>query len=195
MKSAKPETMILEMRNVKIGPTSEETTNFAGDLYVNGKKAARCSNSGQGGPTDIDPYEGMKDLVSQAEIYTKTLPPHKSSLSDAPFAMDLELWIDLQLSEIETQKNIARLTKKYIVFGNTENSDSLHTMGWKGVTIADMLQPRNINALKQAIDTIKTERLKPGDKIYNTNIPHELLGPLKCFGIGCKNPVAFHVRY
>lgn len=109
----------LELKKVKLAPSlSEETNAFTGELWVNGKLAARCQNAGHGGSTDYhDTYEipNGTELVKLAEDYCKTLPAVKVSQGESMhihLEMDLELWIDTEVENIIEAKEADKLKKK-----------------------------------------------------------------------------------
>jgi len=68
--------MKIELKNVRFSEAmSEETNAFTADLYINGKKAGYCKNTGQGGCTDYNAYSPeLRPLIAEAEAYCKTLP-------------------------------------------------------------------------------------------------------------------------
>ena len=86
--------MKIELKNVKFSEAmSEETNAFTADLYINGKKAGYCKNTGQGGCTDyygIEHYQS--DIIKEAETYCKSLP--KTKWKDMEFDQSLESVID-----------------------------------------------------------------------------------------------------
>ena len=104
--------MKLELKKIKLGPGSEETTQFTAELYVDGKFAAHCDNSGKGGPTDIRAYgKGDQKLVDEAEKYCATLPPLDLG-GGTSIPMNLEHWVDDQVYKAEKEKEIKRVLVK-----------------------------------------------------------------------------------
>jgi hypothetical protein len=72
------------------------------------------------------------------------------------------------------QKKIQKACLINIVWG-VENGSSFRSMGWKNITIEQILKTQNgVTAIKNAIARVKGE-LKEGEKILNKNIPIELL--------------------
>lgn len=170
--------MQIELRNVKIGPNSEETTNFRADIFINGKKAGYCSNYGHGGPTDFHAYDDAgKELIKEAEAYAKTLPPVELGEELGSVPKDLESVIDDLLYQHQLKKDLKRYEKKNIVFGNPKTG-SIQTLGWQGShTIEGMKQSEaGRTAIQKVVDKILTE-LKPGEFILNTNIDEFLPKP------------------
>jgi len=174
--------MKLELKKIKIGPGSEETTQFTAELYVNGKLAAHCDNSGKGGCTDIRAYEpGQRELVAQAEAFCKTLPPVKSSFG-GEYPMDLEGWVDEQVYKAESEKEIKRVLNKFdrktanhiIVISKKLLDDfksgkavELSYREWKLNTPIALLNEGH----KRAYVLDITGKLKGDEYIYNSNLP------------------------
>lgn len=62
--------MKIELKNIKFSEAlSEETNAFVADVYVNEQKVAYAKNDGHGGCTFYHAYEGMRELVEQAEQF------------------------------------------------------------------------------------------------------------------------------
>jgi hypothetical protein len=161
---------------------SEETNAFTADVYVNGIKTGYAKNDGQGGSTFIHAYEGKNLLLHEAESYAEALPPIQVTFANHthPIKMTLDLLVDNLLEEHINKKENEKFLKKRekacltnIVFG-VENGTSYKSMGWKNITIEQLLKiPRGVEAIKNAIVKVKSE-LKEGEKIFNKNIPIEL---------------------
>ena len=161
---------------------SEETNAFNADIYVNGIKTGYAKNDGQGGCTWYHPYEGKQDLLKQAEAYAKSLPSTSHEFMGKTMVLDtnLESIIDDLLGKHLIAKENEKFQKKIqkscltnIVWG-VENGSSFRSMGWKNVTIEQLLNtPNGIAAIKNAIARVKRE-MKEGEKIFNNNIPIEL---------------------
>lgn len=104
--------MKLELKKIKLGPGSEETTQFTAELFVNGKLAAYCDNDGKGGSTDIRAYKPEhRALVAEAEAYCKTLPPLSLGGGTA-IPMNLEHWVDEEVFKAESAKELQKTIKK-----------------------------------------------------------------------------------
>jgi hypothetical protein len=162
---------------------SEETNAFTADVYVNGVKTGYAKNDGQGGSTFIHSYEGKSLLLHEAESYVEALPPIQVTFANHthPIKMTLDLFVDNLLEEHLNKKESEKFQKKIkkacltnIVWG-IENGSSFRSMGWKNITIEQILKKQyGIAAIKNAIARVKGE-LKEGEKILNKNIPIELL--------------------
>jgi len=163
--------MKLELRKIRVGPTSRETNNFAADLYVDGKKCADVFNDGGGGNTRIYAYNGMNDLLRQAEAFAKTLPPVKNEFSsiDVPMndlPMDLEFFCDMQVDDHLNKKYMERLQRKSILVGK-EGAKEFGQYKMR-FAISDMLR-HSRHQLTITLADIKS-KLEPGEKILNTNL-------------------------
>lgn len=170
-KSKSPQRdLVIELKKISHNERlSEETNCFSADVYINGEKVAHAQNRGNGGSTDIHPYEGMREKLQEAELWAKSLPPHTSELG--PLDSDLELVIDNLLCDHLVEKTKAKFAKrllkdmeKGICYG-TESSYEL--FWWKSHTIAQMLASENARAvLQKKVDELKAD----GKKILNTNL-------------------------
>jgi hypothetical protein len=74
---------------------SQETTAFAADVWVDGKKAGTAENDGHGGNTNVRLDRAVRDVV---EAYGKTLVP-----AEYKFVSGAE-WVVDQLVEAELQR-------------------------------------------------------------------------------------------
>lgn len=173
--------MKLELKSIKLGPGSEETTQFTAKLYVEGKFAAYCDNAGKGGSTDVRAYEPQeRELTAQAEAYCKTLPPKVYSWGNVD--MNLENWVDEQVWKIENEKEIKRglqtLTKKCekaIVVVSKKLLDDFKA--GKPVSLSYRQWPIKIgvanlpDATKRVYVLQVTAKLEGDEFIYNENLP------------------------
>ena len=186
--------MKIELKNIKHSPSlSEETEAFTASLYIDGKKVGNCTNRGHGGCTDIDAiyHDGNKDeqitnreIIKKANEYCKTLPPITNEFGGNPLSMDLEFYVDLELSKHLKQKDIAKCLKKLdrecikkivvvskkVLEGYKENKNDL-TWSQLGYKIP-LVEVHRINpeAFKAQIAKTTSE-LKGDEYIYNTNLP------------------------
>lgn len=161
--------MKIELKNVKINLAfSEETTMFKADVYVNGKKVAYAHNDGRGGCTFYNNYEGMRDLLKEAEKFCESLPPTKHSWEneDFEFPMNLESFIDNLVEEEIQKKEQKKLEKKMeasIMWGKP-NGHSYIQVKFK-VPLAKI----PLAQLQGFVDKYKKE-FKAGDVFLNTNL-------------------------
>ncbi len=174
--------MKLELKNIKLGPGSEETTQFTAKLYVNGKFAAYCDNAGKGGSTDVRAYEPQeRELTAQAEAYCKTLPPLKLG-GGSSIPMNLEHWVDEQVWKIENEKEIkrglqtlAKRCEKAIVVVSKSLLDDFKA--GKPVSLSYRQWPIKIgvanlpDATKRIYVLQVTAKLLEDEFIYNENLP------------------------
>jgi len=98
-------------------PLSEETEAFTANLYINNVHAGYARNEGQGGATFYTHRdERGRDLIRQAEIFTKNLPPKQYPAEDGIEAfsvdMNLENYIDDLLFRHIQQKEMAKFNAK-----------------------------------------------------------------------------------
>ena len=171
--------MKIELRNIKINLTfSEETTMFKADVYVDGKKTAYAENDGHGGNTFYNRYEGMENLLKEAEAYAKTLPSTTHKFGNTTMVIEstleniIDKMIDEEVNKKETEKFKKKLEKnmlKNIVYG-VPNGKSYKMIGWGNLTIAQLLaSPNGRQAIQKAVNKIEGE-LKEGEKILNNNL-------------------------
>jgi len=142
---------------------SEETCCFQADLWVGNKKVAHIKNTGRGGCDDVYAYD--RPLLKEVEDYCESLPPYKSSFggNERDLKMDLELYC-INLME---DWRIAKDCKKYICFNKKGNSSAVWTTGWKGWTIAKLLDsPQGRATVYNAVNKIKAD----GGTILNKNL-------------------------
>lgn len=174
--------MKLELKKIKLGPGSEETTQFTAELYVNGKFAAHCDNSGKGGPTDIRAYgKGDQKLVDEAEKYCATLPPLDLG-GGTSIPMNLEHWVDDQVYKAEKEKEIKRVLlklNKKCEKGIIALSQSLLDEFKAGKSVDVSYREWNVKVpISSLSDTQKrsyvlqiSNVLKGDEFIYNENLP------------------------
>lgn len=177
--------MKLELKNIKLGPGSEETTQFTAKLYVDGKFAGDCDNAGKGGPTDIRIWGGgSQELIDKAEAYCKTLPPLKFSWGE--IKMSLEHWVDEQIDKLADAKHLAkehkrilaqmeRDTKRYVVVVSRQNLDAFKSGASQQLPYHTFdynvpIDRYSDNAKRQIVEQITT-KLKDDEFIYNSNLP------------------------
>lgn len=192
----KPETT-LELKKVKISDSlSEETVAFTGELWVNGKLAARCSNHGTGGPNDYhDTYQipNGKELVKVAEEYCKGLPAvdidPEAPVENEKLPMDLEFWISLEIEKIQEQKEAIKQKKKFdklminhLVIGNFDANGNLKGNQYFTVklslTIEQILKSEQWRtSLTRSVQKQKA-LLKDGERILNV-LPEEVMNPVE----------------
>lgn len=174
--------MVIELKNLKHYPRlSDETNAFSADLYVDGKKAADCSDDGRGGCIRFETYHYGNELYNKAVAYCKTLPPVTGDDGRGgtySLEMDLELFVGEIVMNDLVEKDKKRFKtkmekdmKKYILYGTEE----YYTMrGWVSITIDEMLKkPKGKEVIQKTIDDIKS-KLMVGERILNTNLPDSI---------------------
>lgn len=112
--------MKIELRNVHhVASMSEETPCFDAIIYIDGSKACRVSNHGQGGPHEFDSRE-VEDRLSE---YARTLPDVVTDMRDPhdrtkPFTykQDAEHIIGNLLEEFLSLRDFRRDVKSRVLF-------------------------------------------------------------------------------
>ena len=170
--------MKIELKNIKFSEAlSEETNAFVADVYVNEQKVAYAKNDGHGGCTFYHAYEGMRELVEQAEQFCLGLPPIKSYSMELP--MNLEFKIDLLLEDWLKAKDQKRLEKrldkkleKDCLKGICVKLDNGYNLiQWKGHTLESLLQhPQGVLSIRVKLNELRRE----GKEVLNKNLPQEL---------------------
>ncbi|MBF0650774.1 hypothetical protein IR083_18285 [Dysgonomonas sp. GY75] len=184
--------MKIELKNIKhFYALTDETNAFSAKLYVNGVYTADCSDTGKGGCIDIRAVKGRETLLKQAGEYTKSLPPVKAGF-DPELDMDLELYIGLlvetDIEDRELKKAIKKLEAQNIVFGKSRKEPEytwFTTKGGKKVDISVMLSRADTQEMLAA----RVAKLQgEGNRIFNTNIPDEILNAAIADNKQGKNP-------
>lgn len=144
--------MKIELKNVKtFEAMSEETLAYVCDIFVDGVKAGYVKNDGHGGCSNYNAYEGKRDLLFSA---VKTFES----------GTEFEYWIDGQVEDIHSQKQIDKSCKKGICYGKNEYYEMVH---WVGQNIEKMLSTeKGREAVQKACDKIKAN----GQTILNKNL-------------------------
>lgn len=159
--------MELSIKNVKVNlQFSQETTMFMCDLYVNGIKVGYSRNDGCGGCSEVHGFSKENNtLLMELDKHIKETKNH--SLED-----EIDILIDNYINEKERkkfQKKMERDMLTKLVLG-TSDPDKYHTIGWKGLTIRQVLSTtKGVESLVNTIKKYKDE----GYVILNTNIPEE----------------------
>lgn len=188
--------MKLELKKIKLGPGSEETTQFTAELYINGELVALCDNSGKGGETDIraypkhetrEGYDKVRKIIAEAEAYAKTLPGVPSSFSDDKLLpMSLDFWVDLEVDKFaqvkDREKIIKRIDKacetKVLIFNKKEFESFMAgktlEMSQREWSFKKPLSSFPVDYLKEQINGIKN-RISSEEFIYNKNLPKGVL--------------------
>lgn len=115
--------MKLELKNITVNQSrSQETTNFAATLYVDGDRFATISNEGTGGADIARPvgkivgaafYQKLKEIDAWLVANEPKVDMSKYGTKDMD--CDLELWCGEQIERHIATKTVKRLTAKKIV--------------------------------------------------------------------------------
>lgn len=174
--------MKIELKNIRHSPSlSEETEAFTANLYINNVHAGFAKNNGHGGNTDYSfNDERGRELIRQAEQYCEGLPPKdypvESGMEAFSIEMNLEHFIDNLLESYlkqKDQKKIEKAMENSIVFGDPNGAIS--RISFK-VPIQKILQnPNGASTVSDIIAKDILPELKPGEKLFNNNIPEQIL--------------------
>lgn len=170
--------MKIEIRKLTVNHKfSQETLMFMADVYVDGKKVAYARNEGHGGCTNIQPYEGQRELLRKAEEYCKSLPMKYSKAKGDNFDMEqnLESIIDDLVYAEDNAKEKERFEKKMqkhmltsIIYG-VPDSGSYRMIGYKKTLAEVNASPGGNLSIQQLVNDTK-KKLQPGEVILNTNL-------------------------
>lgn len=178
--------MQIELRNIIHNPShSLETEAFTADLYIDSVLVGKASNTGHGGLNKYIPLEKEGyELIKKAEVFCKSLPALQYPKTDEHEAfsvsMDLEIYISKLLEGYLNEKSrqhynnqLIYAMDKAIVVGIPD--DSFRLFSFKA-SIDDILLLHNgqdylVNAIRESV----IPKLRPGEKILNTNIPEHIL--------------------
>ena len=105
--------MKCELKKVKINQRlSEETTCYSADLYIDGKKAADCSNRGCGGPDEIRWLSS--ELEEKFKAMLATMPPFEAY--GVTITPSTDTYIGELLDAHETKVQLRRWCAKAVLF-------------------------------------------------------------------------------
>lgn len=167
--------MKIEVKNIRVNMAfSEETICFKADVYVNGKKVMYAENDGNGGMTNVHPYS-IDDKVKYQDAVNYLIGIGKDEYSKTYPLEDLvDDVIDDYVNERERKKFLTKRNKdaeKYLVIYK-DDEYSYSKINWGKYTIEQLLKVDNG---RKAIRNSIVKYRDMGYKIYNTNIPSELL--------------------
>lgn len=167
--------MKLELRNVKVfKELSDETTCFHAILYVDGKKAADCSNRGNGGMTDVDFYN--KETQEKVAEFCKENPVVNYFGDKKYIYGDVDIRVDELLVEIQMKKDLKAKQKNSLVLRKEKLKDApyvIHAYIKQLFPIEKIMQDETKrNTLRRQIVDLR----KQGYTIMNTNIDYKSLG-------------------
>lgn len=176
--------MKLELRNIKVNEAfSEETTQFIADIFVDGKKVGYAKNDGRGGCTNYNAYPTKRVQLIAAEAYCLLLPAKEYPMGNKTLTIksNLENWIDDQVEEFlkakakaDFQKKIKRACETAIVWG-LPDSENVSALGFKPKQkLTELMKTSNGKEAVMGLVVKVRGRLKKGEVIFNTNVPHSL---------------------
>lgn len=119
--------MIIELRRFTTNARlSQETTAFAADVWVDGKKAGTAENDGHGGATLVRLDPAVRDAV---EAHGKTLVP-----AEYKFISGTE-WVVDQLVEAELQKRENKKFAKRIASADAKEKATCEQQGLRAARL------------------------------------------------------------
>lgn len=146
------------------------------DLYVDGAKVAHVFDSANGGEIEVEPYGNNMDemkanraIIAGLEEYANSLPDVPSIFEGEMVPQNLESLINNILAEMEKEKEIKKLEKKFathIISHNAETGAS--RMISYGKPVAPLTRVP-LATLQKAYDKLKAEQ-GAGNAIINTNL-------------------------
>jgi len=166
----------IELRKVKLGIHSEETTDFTAEVWVDGKLVAHAENDGHGGNTNVSPVNPTaSNFLKVVDDYFSKLPKYVPENCKFAIQPSLEDTVDNLLEDFLVAKDkkkfeakLVRDCKKNLCFGTPER---YYTIGWPGHTLEGLIglnKPSGDAAVTKLIERIKREH--PSEKILNTNL-------------------------
>ena len=105
-KSIKP---TLELKAIKTyAEMSEETIAFSANLYLNGKKVAKCSNMGRGGPNDAQ-FIGPDRVANEKAVNEaiKAMPPIYDFCDN-----NIDIWLGETVAKFDENKKFKKYCNK-----------------------------------------------------------------------------------
>ena len=96
---------------------------FRATVYVRGVKAFVVENHGDGGENMYSPFEGMRPVLAECEVWAESQPPVLFEGVSLPY--DLAFFIDAIMDEMETQKWLKRKCKGKTLYklpGDADNT-------------------------------------------------------------------------
>lgn len=167
--------MKLELKNVKIMPRmSEETTCFCATLYVDGKKAADCSNTGKGGMTDVRFYNTK--VHDEVIKYCNENPVVNTFKGKTYTFHEVDARVDELLIEYEMKKILNKRQKDALVLHSNKEKDPqyiVHSYLKFKKPIDEMIKDE---AGRLCLKIQIEHQRKCGFTVMNTNIDYKGLG-------------------
>lgn len=178
--------MKIELKNIIHSVSlSEETNAFVADLYVNGKKIAKCSNNGRGGMTKIETLyskneiekKQYRQLLLDAEQFAKTLPKKSGLPMTLDFYVDIQVDKDLQTKSIKKSINkLNKLSEKnFIVISKSKLEEYIagKTTELKYKLYGDGKNP--LNSFSEGVLRLRMRSIElkfvNDEMFYNKNLP------------------------
>ena len=167
--------MRLELKKVRIIPCmSEETTCFHATLYVDGKKAADCSNTGKGGMTVVSFHDtGVRDAVV---AYCNDNPVVNVFRGKVMVFHGVDVRVDELLVEHQMKKELKSRQKTSLVLHNNRVKDPQYVIH----SFLNLRQPVDrmlADETGQQFLRVQIESFRrKGFTVMNDNIDYRALG-------------------
>lgn len=154
---------------------------FDGQLYVNGKHTCTVTDDAGGGFEYTHFSPSGEDIKELAEAFCRHLPPMSSAGmlqdgADLKLEMNLELYL-INLLKVHLQSRLEQKLESAghdcIVYGQEGGALTMLPLGEEisGLSV----KPAGRLLLQRIISQNILPDMKPGDIIFNTNIPEEIL--------------------
>ncbi len=187
--------MRIEIKKIKLGPGSQETIQFTAELYVNSVKIGDIDNNGGGASTNIRVYGKENRIIEEkAEEFLKqeALEKDPNAFTVDGFIADLadNMACKLYNEKVKKQnknaeqdaikkalKTLDRKSDKSIILVMQSTMDDLKagklgdSLPFSEIRQKNSLSTYNQVELKKYIDEKVIPNLKPGQFIYNKNLP------------------------
>lgn len=165
----------VKLKNLKFHK-GHDGDGFNADLYIRGKKVAHVYDDACGGEFEYNicrdndgDFSRNRVLFQELKDYIKTLPNVESKIFEDGLPMDMDLFIEELIQEIEKekfQKKLEKLMVNSICYG-IPNSGSYRYMQFK-LPLSE-IKLKHSGTLKAKVLEIQS-KLKKGEVIFNTNI-------------------------
>lgn len=175
--------MKIELKNIHYSPhLSDETNAFTADVLVDGQNVGHAKNDGNGGETYVGVQYSKNDailkrnheLLRKAEEYAASLPPDTWDFNGKQYTRENDLTnivdglLDAYLKEKEEKKWRKKTDRAFV-----SKSDGMWRYTSFKLPVAELIVMFP-DQMKKNFDEFKAS-LKPGEVIYNENLPKEWL--------------------
>lgn len=175
--------MKIELKSIHFSEhLSEETNAFTADVWVDGQNVGHAKNDGRGGETYVGVQYSKDDKVMKrnhevlrkAEEYATSLPPHEWVYDGKTYTRNNDITtvvddlLDKYLKDKEEKKWRKKTEKSFV----SKSGNMWRYTSFK-LPIPELIVKFPAQ-MKKNFEEFKAS-LKPGEVIYNTNIPKDWL--------------------